>query len=291
MDEIRMLGTMLAEPDPAPGTLERSRHRLRQTMRGPVRKRRTGWVIAGAGLTAATVAGAVVIASDPAGRPATPHGPPAALSLSGRQVLLAAATSAAAAPATTGTYWHVSSTFIGGNFKGARHSESWTRRDGRTWTSDQKGTVRQLPKREPITVGNTDLGLAQIERLPTSPAQLIQTLLRHQTGRWDVARENKTLVLLTDLLENVPAPPKVRATALRALATLPHIKNLGKTARGQVLLFSQQDAGTKLVVDTARGTVSAEGFTDSGGDHPSMGADRRTAGWTNTPPPKVVPTN
>src|SRR3954463_13131468 len=106
MDELQLLRAVLTEPDPSGDVVDRSRQRLRTTMRDPARRRRAPWMAAALGLTAAATV-AVVIASNVTAPPTAPAGPPAAADLSGRQVLLAAATTAESRPATSGTYWHV----------------------------------------------------------------------------------------------------------------------------------------------------------------------------------------
>src|SRR4051812_21543209 len=111
MDELQMLDTVLAKPEPSQEVVDRGRRQLHRAARGPARRRSTR-VLAGSGLglVAAAAAAAVVISSG-----ATPSGPnragretptPAG-QLSGRQILLAAAKVAATRPDATGTYWHV----------------------------------------------------------------------------------------------------------------------------------------------------------------------------------------
>ncbi|MFD0532629.1 hypothetical protein ACFQY7_01240 [Actinomadura luteofluorescens] len=97
-------------------------------------------------------------------------------------------------------------------------------------------------------------------------------------------RETLTIMLLENLLSEVPAPPKVRAAALRALASLPDVKNLGRVPGGQSLQFSGQGGGTKLVVDPKTSAVSGEGYADINGRQESMGQTTITAAWTNEPP-------
>jgi hypothetical protein len=98
------------------------------------------------------------------------------------------------------------------------------------------------------------------------------------------------LYVLSGLLDEVPAPSKVRAAAFRALAALPHITNLGRVEGGYSLRFAMGDGGTQLVVDPKTTTVMAEGFTSFGGGKQSMGTDTRTGEWTNQLPPyQLVP--
>ncbi|MFG2088662.1 MULTISPECIES: hypothetical protein [unclassified Spirillospora] len=100
----------------------------------------------------------------------------------------------------------------------------------------------------------------------------------------EITEETHLLLLLTGLLGDVPAPPKVRAAALRALAALPHVENRGKVPGGQSLLFAADGGGTNLVVNPKTSAVNAEGFADINGGRESMGSTNSTSGWTNELP-------
>ncbi|MWA05140.1 hypothetical protein F8568_033210 [Actinomadura sp. LD22] len=289
MDDLKMLGTALAGPEPSADVVDRSRHRLQNAMRGgsAERGRRKRWIAAGVGLTAAAAAGAVVV-SDPSAPEAKKE--PV---LSGRQVMLAAATTAAAKPAATGTYWHTKLVLTMG--KVTHVTETWTRRDGATWLSGAPGLVSRVAKR-PVMSGS-DLDFAGVQRLPTDPDRLKAGLLK--SARYPAARENPqlwTINLLQSVLSEAPAPPQVRAAAYRALAALPHIDNLGRTAGGYRLKISfMNDSGTHvdgtetIVVDPKSTRLRVEGWGGFGGGPNPFGPSQTTSGWTDTLPGRIVP--
>ncbi|TDB94877.1 CU044_5270 family protein [Actinomadura sp. 7K534] len=284
MDDLQLIGATLTKPEPSAETIERGRHQLQNAMREPVRRRRAWRPVLAIGVAAATGAAAVALVTgggspDPAGEGT------ATVQMSGPQVLLAAATVAETKPAASGTYWHVKS--VAPNSANFKTFESWTTVDGRQWVRYDEGALKKLPGRHPITVRGTRLGLAQIAELPTSAAELKATLLNSRTTgqkRAQITEETNLLLLLTDLLSDVPAPPKVRAAALRALATLPHVKNLGKVPGGQSLLFAADGGGTELVVNPETSEVNAEGYADVNGKRESMGGISSTSRWTDELP-------
>jgi hypothetical protein len=99
----------------------------------PGRRRHTaGLLTGGLGLAAAAMALAVVLSTGIVTAPgghvaATHHG---VARLSARQVLLAAASAAAARPEGSGTYWYVKRTYAAPSSR--QTEETWTTRDGRT---------------------------------------------------------------------------------------------------------------------------------------------------------------
>ncbi|QKG23074.1 CU044_5270 family protein [Actinomadura verrucosospora] len=291
MDDLKLLGTALAGPDPSPEAVDRSRHRLQNTMRdgGPAKPRRgRRWILAGAGLTAAAAAAAIVVSDLSA-----PDSPEKETVLSGRQVMLAAATTAEAKPATSGTYWHTKSVRQSGKVTDV--SETWFARDGRTWLSAAPGLVSRVEKR-PL-IGLTDLDYAGVQRLPTDPARLKAALLESATV--PAARRRPqlfTLNLLQSVLAEAPAPPKVRAAAYRALAAMPHIDNLGRTAGGYRLKITYMNgAGTgadgteTIVVDPKSTQLRVEGWAGFGDGDLPVGPSQTTSGWTNDLPGRLVP--
>ena len=278
MDDLRALGSVLTKPDPSTEMIGRSRQRLRTTMRGPARRPRTRLLAGGLGLTAAAAAATVVIASQPTTPTPTPNSPPAQAALSGRQVLLAAATSAEAKPASSGTYWHVKKvSSVSGKHRTT--FETWSRKDGMTWMRDGSGPVKVDRSRKSFVLGRTRYTFAQLQRLPTDPGKL-KAKARDPQNTF----EGVLIYNLDELLYDLPVPPKVRAAAFRALAVLPDITNLGKVRGGQHLRFSIDGAGTDMIVDPKTTNVSDGGFTDFGGDRKSMGTFTWTSGWTNVLP-------
>jgi hypothetical protein len=289
MDELKLLGTALAEPEPSPDTVARSRHRLQNVMRGtPAKPRhRKRWIAAGAGLVA-TAAAAAVVVSDPSGP--NPRKEPV---LSGRQVMLAAATAAESRPATSGTYWHMKRVL--GTGKDADVTETWIRRDGRTWLSAAPGLVSRVEPRPMIEF--TRLDYAHIQRLPTDPGRLKTALLKSAT--LPNAREQRQLTtvnLLQEVLGEAPAPPKVRAAAYRALAALPTIENLGRTKDGYRLRISylngtgkHVDGTETIVVDPKTTRLRVEGWAGFGDGGLPVSTALRTSGWTDRLPGRIVP--
>jgi hypothetical protein len=285
MDELQMLRAVLTEPDPSSDVVDRSHHRLQNTMRNPVRRRRAPWAAAVLGLTAAAATAAVMIASTVAAPRATPE----AAIPSGRQILLAAAATAESKPATSGTYWHVHTVLASFDGKIRLTSGSWTRRDGLSWTSSEPGKISKLSKPDPIQLSGTDLGIDQIQRLPTDPDRLLETLREHKLpGQPPLA---DPITMSTNLLSELPAPPKVRAAAFRALASLPHIKNLGKTNTGAYALeLDMEGTGTRMIVDPTTTTTTAEHFTSLSGARQLTGSRTSTGEWTNQLPPyELIP--
>ncbi|MGW2309639.1 CU044_5270 family protein [Actinomadura luteofluorescens] len=287
MDDLQLLEAALTKPEPSAETLDRRRHQLQNTMRGPVRTHRSRRPMLAIGATAAAGTVAVAVAATGALAPGSAHKDRTTTAeMSGSQVLLVAATTAETKPAASGTYWHVKNVGATGT---AQTFESWTTTDGRRWVRVQGGAVTKLPGRHPITVRRTHLRMEQVAKLPASPSALKARLLGSATvpakdSKNPAVRETLTIMLLENLLSEVPAPPKVRAAALRALASLPDVKNLGRVPGGQSLQFSGQGGGTKLVVDPKTSAVSGEGYADINGRQESMGQTTTTAAWTNEPP-------
>jgi hypothetical protein len=289
VDELKMLGTTLAGPDPSPDIVDRSRHRLQNVMRGgPAKARRKKrWIVAGAGLMA-TAAAAAVVVSDLS----TPE-PKKEPVLSGRQVMLAAATAAESKPASSGTYWHTKLVLSMGKITTV--TETWIRRDGRTWLSAEPGMVSPVKPRPLVEF--TKLDYAHIQRLPTDPDRLKAALLKSSelpTGRDQ--KQLNTINLLQMVLAEAPAPPKVRAAAYRALAALPNIANLGKTAGGYRLKISYMNStgkhvdGTEtIVVDPKTTQLRVEGWAGFGDGDLPVGPSQRTSGWTDRLPGRIVP--
>jgi hypothetical protein len=270
MDDLRVVGTLLAKPGPSADVTARGRDRLRAAARVPVRKRRfVRPLTALAALAAAAAASTIVVVSDLAPT-ATPNGPPPGAAVSGRQILLAAATTAEARPAGSGTYWHVKTVY--GDMRSTESMESWTRRDGREYWRDRNGRPRRFAGTTAFTIAGTGMGFTRIQRLPTDPAALKAEITRlvdrervpFRSRITGIGREPLLVQPLIDLLARIPAPPKVRAAAFRAIAGLPGVSRAGPTAGGQTLLIHSDDGDVRLVVDPATSIVR---------------------GWTATAPP------
>ncbi len=189
MDELQMISTMLAKPDPSEDVVERGRRHLQDGGGAPLRPRRIGWMTGGLGLTAAAAAAAVLVVSQTNAPTPTTNSPPVQAgqrpgaappagtqALSGQQVLLAAATTAAAQADEDGTYWYVRNKFIGVGPYGSSTQEQWTRRDGTSWYRGPDGKLvgqTRFPSRG-FGLAYTSLTLAQLRALPTDPAALTE---------------------------------------------------------------------------------------------------------------------
>lgn len=93
-----------------------------------------------------------------------------------------------------------------------------------------EGSVLQMDKGEPenrvFSLASTDVTSAELQSLPTDPAALIDWVkrtLREENPAYKDDGYDLALVLARQLLLDLPAPPKVRAAAFRALAELPNV--------------------------------------------------------------------
>ncbi|WP_018680516.1 CU044_5270 family protein [Actinokineospora enzanensis] len=283
-----LVRSTLAVPEPDQEVIDRSGHRLRNRITNgpPTARVRVGWRIAGAGVAAGAAAAVVVIAVVPAQSP--PSGPPAASGsgstslpatgrlmpttvpvtgqetpVSGPAVLLAAATAAARAPATSGRYWHVRvSSVVDPPY------DVWVDKDGLTWFRDVKteGRVMVGGRSRVFRLGLVTLDYDRLRALPTEPAALRAVLVDAladsdaRTGAGpltDADRADGLYLALSSLLSTVPAEPGTRAAAFRLLAELPGVRTLGPVPGGQGLLLP---GDYRLVVDPATGRVHGTSF-------------------------------
>ncbi|MFI6816536.1 CU044_5270 family protein [Nonomuraea sp. NPDC050328] len=289
MDELREVIDLYGEPPADPGARSRvwarvEQERTRQTgPRGRVRSsRRPGTRVLGAWSAALVAAAALIVvvprldANPPAGPAAT--GEP--VRLSGRSILLAAASHVESAPvAGQGRFWHVQ------RIAGGRVSELWAARTGGAWQRTG-GRGEATPLARPFTVAGRGLSLAQIQELPADPDRLTAAmsalLPADLAGR---TREGVLADALSGLLWSKPAPPAVRAAAYRALAGLPAVRLLGPATdeRGRSGMAFAYDlawprpAHRELIIDPADGQVLAS-VTDG---RPELIAH---AGWTDQGP-------
>ncbi|MCW3844599.1 hypothetical protein ONA70_31425 [Micromonospora yasonensis] len=191
---------------------------------------------------------------------------PSSAAAPGQQILLAAATTAEKTPAESGTYWYLRTESTDWR------SESWTRRDGRTWVRGDKtgGTVMELPLPTPFRLGGPDVTFDQLQELPTEPAALKQWIarsvrnsdVRTSAGKPDAAmREQMVFDGLFSLVAQLPAPPKVRAAAFHAIAAYPEVASTGATDGGEGLLI-RLGAGSaaRLVIDPATARIRKTSF-------------------------------
>jgi hypothetical protein len=87
----------------------------------------------------------------------------------------------------------------------------------------------------------------------------------------------------------VPAPPKVRAAALRAIALSPGVRWLGAVKGGQGLLFTASGTEIRLTVDPATSLVhDVTSTSGSGGKvNKQVTSSIVIAEWTDRMPPAV----
>jgi len=217
-EEDRILHRILATEVPVPGTA-RSVGRARPVGRaGPVGRRRAGLLAGAVGLAAAATAVAVMLSS---GITAVPGGPVAGR-LSARQILLAAASAAAARPEGSGTYWHVKTTY---SAPGSRDFlETWTTRyGGTTWMRGSAITpAGRIGKMSGLPRGWSLLNGANGPVIPFPPLlpQVSFPLSRHQLLKqvrgehdWSGGLDLVSFAQLQSLPTS-PAALKARLTAL-----------------------------------------------------------------------------
>jgi hypothetical protein len=132
--------------------------------------------------------------------------------------------------------------------------ETWTRHDGRSWfRGDKTGDrIRRVFQPVPFRLGVLEVSFERLQKLPTEPDALmasIATSIKHSDVRTMGVRPDaamrKRLVFggLVSLVSQLPAPPKVRAAAFRAIASYPDVKNLGPVDGGQGLRFPLSTIG------------------------------------------------
>ena len=331
MNDLLDVRQALGEPElPSPATQAAARAALlehaaaaraslsRPWPAGARRRRRAGWLAGGIGLTAAAAvtAAALVTTSPPRpdgrGNHRNTSAEPSSR-LSARQILLAAAITAAAQPARTGAYWYLKET--GPGPAAATTTQSWYTHNGSTYTL--------LPPRHVVFLASPDAGFdvgasaltyRQIQRLPTTAAALTAWITRSfahpvgPSGPAGVPRARQgppprselggqVAMSLSDLLYQVPAPPAIRAAAFRALAALPDVTRLGQ-AHGDVTLRISVAAPPankfpsgkvppraneiRLVISTS--TLALHAVTNYEGTTTILAAR-----WTSTRPPAVRP--
>jgi hypothetical protein len=238
---------------------------------------------------------------------------------SAQQILLAAAMTAAAAPASPGTYWHVTtSTTISGN---AYSEQTWMRRPvgpgwvlgaksgnklleispdsmspsgrGRFWLAGDASLaqLQDLPPAkvsppaartaQPVQAGQVTY--AELQKLPVSPAALQAWIVAlNRTYYRDLGQPVPRAAVfesLNDLVGNVPAPPAVRAAAFRVMASLPGVTTLGPGHGGQRLLITLGAGEHATLVVDTATSHVTDTLTISNGNSATI-----TAGWVSTLP-------
>jgi hypothetical protein len=274
---------------------------MREITRGPAPRRRggrLGWLVGGTIVTAAAATFAVVISPAQPGAPAPPgqqQASPPLDELSGQQILLRAADVAQTQPEGTGAYWHVAQEIpVAGAPKPIQLYQDWTTRDGVHYSMpDGYPGVSVINLETGFSVGGSLLTLARLEGLPTDPDKL-KTWMTNGYLRRNTPDDMAFLVPygLSNLLWEVPAPPAVRSAALRALAAMPNVANLGAVDGGQALRVSVEPMpadkfpegrppGTgEMTVVINPDTATLVSFTTYQGTTKIL-----SAGWTDDLPP------
>jgi hypothetical protein len=207
---------------------------------------------------------------------------------SARQILLTAAAAAARTPARTGTYWYIKSFYMPG-FPDT--FETWELRNGVNWVRAYKtsghiikagwepgwdlegdpglGALRSKFHKpaDPNAKWPGELTFGQIQRLPASPAALKAWIFAFNRN-YDISQGFRPIapapadagvfVCLTNLIAEMPSPPRVRAAAFRVMATLPGISRVDG-GRGLRLSLGGRNFLTLLVdpaTSVARDVIS-----------------------------------
>jgi RNA polymerase sigma factor (sigma-70 family) len=222
----------------------------------------------------------------------------AAASMSGPQVLLAAATTAEKTPESSGAYWHVRTVSRAANGATDADYEQWTDRTGQTWYRSARKFSGRLIKDDPPSsfhLAGAEVSLAQIEKLPTEPNALkawLSNALKHSNARTSAGRPDAKMQQvyvfdgLISLVSTLPSSPKVRAAAFRAIASYPDVHSVGEVKGGHALQIGSSSDAPKLVVDPTTGRVRETNVfvTAEGADYLSQGGATIDANWTNMPP-------
>jgi hypothetical protein len=233
--------------------------------------------------------------------------PPAVVEMSGPQILLAAAATAAAEQASegSGTYWYTKTVSRYGRNGTPQQYEAWTRRDGQSWFRGVKtnGDMFRIPQPVAFSLGGSDMTIDQLQQLPTEPGALTTWLenalrdsdVRTSDGKLTVGQQRQlTFEGLTSLVSQLPAPPKVRAAAFRAIAAFPNVRSLGAVDGGQGLeiTLGAHQTPARLVVDLSKSQIRETNWyvtTDGAnagfaGAHANDSSYKLTAEWTNDLP-------
>lgn len=219
--------------------------------------------------------------------------------MSPKQVLIAAATSAASKPATSGKYWRV--TDLSSRKPTGRSNmitASYYAKDGRNWRGTRilngpaagKTNLTTVPplrtRSKPFEIDVQDFSLAEIQSIPDTPAGVERWVCRNaeaasvcKKGDRDSAVDQMIFRLLVD----APVRPATRAAAFRLLATRPGVQDggiardeLGRT--GHELRFGP-GGRDRILVDPVNATLMryiAEGPTGFSGTFlPSVWTDEK----------------
>lgn len=268
MNELEKMCSEVRPIDP--DVLANGRRRLQAAAIKNERARRPRLLLTGAAaVTGVTVAVAVAVTASSHGGAGGGH-PVEATRLSARQVLLAAASTAARQPATTGRYWHtvdhmrayypINARTGGYTVVDVERQEEWTpvvaggsdktirqdlgfhpvsaadtaawRRAGAPRTLQAGGQTLSVKPGPPAQVQL----LSQVDQIPASlpsdPARLKAVLLKTDINAGQ-SIANRLFYLTATLFAGPPRPPAVRAAAFKMLAYAPGITRFGTVDDGE----------------------------------------------------------
>lgn len=283
MDELSSIRELYGEPPTDPALKAKVRERL-----DAERSSRMSWlswrgVVGGLAAAAVAVTAVVALAS-----PRTPDS-----TVSGRSILLAAATTAASGPADKGTYWHIEKLH-----DGTKVTDLWATHDGKAWTGERvmgrSAKVVAVSGRAPFSMAGTDLTVEQIQRLPSDPVALKEWVI----GMLPAGSGDDVLAdALSGLLWSKPSPPAVRAAAYRLLGDLPNVRYLGRKTdprgrTGDAFTFSlagDPPVQRTLIIDVTSSQVLASSNTTGPGSSQTSEVVLG-AGWTDKGPAESVST-
>lgn len=285
MNDITLIRDTLLDGDERAETgRDAARQRLRQAIKAEAApgRRRWQWALTGTGLTAGAVAAAVVVALGTHPRPA----PPVAVPQTAQEFLLAAATQAAAVPATQGKYWHTrwdmhsTATFKYQQSEKVIESEKVTEQwqaaapGGQSWSSFvpvKNGVYKpKVTKDDSIGYGwENEFTPAEVRALPTDPEALRQTIAAKQkkNAKDLLSLEVYLYSAAVGLLARAPASPAQMAAAYRMLAALPGVE-LGGAATdsegrtGVLLRYHGLSGANEVIVDRQTYQVLARVSTE-----------------------------
>ncbi|WP_067451373.1 CU044_5270 family protein [Actinomadura macra] len=144
------------------------------------------------------------------------------------------------------------------------------------YATPQPGRVTKTAGSNTFNVCDKEMSYKQVRALPAEPAALknavVKAMRNNDDGRVPADAQNGFVQqCLVGLLADIPAHPKVRGAAYRALATMPGVKVTGPTAdeRGRkgIGLVLQDGAGrpvTRLVIDPKTSLVLTESVAQTG---------------------------
>jgi hypothetical protein len=313
MTDLTELKDGWGEPDPpmpAARTAARAALMREMTTSTTIREsrrhgRRFGWLVGGTVVVAAAAAVAVVLSpAQPPPSPGEQQAKPAPTvpldEMSGQQVLRLAAGVAETRPEDTGVAWHV--------FEESAMKEypvslihQWTTREGVHYAMNEGDPgARLYVLNKGFFVGGRELSLERVQNMPTDPDKLVEWLsegyVRDNYVPTPEEMAGRIPFAMANLLYEVPTPPAVRSAALRALAEMPNVTNLGAVEGGQALkvVFEEMPADKwapgerppdtgqmTMVIDP--GTATLVSITTYQGTRKIL-----SAGWTHDLP-KIIP--